>query len=1031
MALDFFPFIIYRTPLQSIIKAYTGPLRNDPVFEEGLYLASAEFFRESEKKAGKSIKDQEKIEKSLSKYWLRSCTRCTPYGIFAGSAIANVTDSDTSIILEKNTAHRRIIRIDMGCLNEITEALNKDTKLQAQLKYTTNNSLYKIQNGFRFAEYTIIDGVKAYNLIAIENSAYLSPVIELANTGAGIHQFAELLVKDHDVTDDEAAEFITELCSSQLLISEIEPNITGNNPLEELLRKLEHFSGVDNIKHKLAGIKTLLENKTGGIPLYQQLEAQITNLPLDTPVMKNILQVDMYLSTQKSEISKKIIQSISTQLEALLVLSKKNNNPGLSGFKNRFTQKYEDAEVPLSVALDSETGIGYADVNEDASSADFINDLAIAIADTEQYNFDFMQKLAATKYNDYLYDAKEVIEITSADLEAIKKENSGVQLPSSLYAMGSIIKCDDAPGGENFLFSLTTIDGPSAANLLGRFAGGDEKFREAVTSILQKEEEGYEDIIFAEIVHLPQSRIGNILLRPVLRQYEIPYAGKSGAAAENQLHINDLLVSIRNNRIVLRSKKLNKQVIPRLTTAHNFTQKSLPVYKFLCDLQRQDYYIPHIWDWGQLRYNKRLPRVVFKNIIITAAQWRIELGDVGETTEGGEEMLSRFADLRKKLKMPRYTVHAENDNELLLDLTDPGSLSTLYSYLKKYGKTTLKEFLFTPENCIVKDVAENPYTNEVIIPFHYSEAFKIPGVPSAPKNVVLQRKFFPGSEWLYYKVYCGPKTIEKVLTEYVLPFIENAIVESKFEKFFFLRYKDDFTHLRIRFFNTSPEKQQLLHREFTSLLNGLAAIEMTDKFMLDTYTREIGRYYENTMELSETIFFNDSLAVLRLANLLGSEDGDKYRLIFAMRGIDSLLSDFNCSIAEKGTLLKDMQKGFFREFWGGPVLQKQLNDKYRLLQKEIFSFMNSNNDDSNGITEMAEFFKIRSEMNEGIATRIMQESGADVDRSRLHELLRHYIHMFINRLFLSSQRKHELLIYFFTDKYYQSLSVIQKVSPDK
>ena len=103
--------------------------------------------------------------------------------------------------------------------------------------------------------------------------------------------------------------------------------------------------------------------------------------------------------------------------------------------------------------------------------------------------------------------------------------------------------------------------------------------------------------------------------------------------SENQIPVSDLMISIRGGEIILRSKIHNKRVIPRLTTAHNFGKQGLPVYKFLCDLQSQGMARPNNWDWGQLGLLKRLPRVIYKNLIISKAQWRIEEEDLKDLPE--------------------------------------------------------------------------------------------------------------------------------------------------------------------------------------------------------------------------------------------------------------------------------------------------------------------------------------------------------------------------------------------------------------
>src|SRR5204862_3362406 len=132
---------------------------------------------------------------------------------------------------------------------------------------------------------------------------------------------------------------------------------------------------------------------------------------------------------------------------------------------------------------------------------------------------------------------------------------------------------------------LHSASGPSGARLLGRFCHADDELRRLVRAHLAAEEAVRPDRVFAEVVHLPEGRGGNILSRPVLRGYEIPYLGRSGTPPSRQLPLSDLLVSVKDERIVLSSRRLGREVIPRLTTAHNHAGHGLGVIRFLCALQ--------------------------------------------------------------------------------------------------------------------------------------------------------------------------------------------------------------------------------------------------------------------------------------------------------------------------------------------------------------------------------------------------------------------------------------------------------------
>src|SRR4029450_5157295 len=119
-----------------------------------------------------------------------------------------------------------------------------------------------------------------------------------------------------------------------------------------------------------------------------------------------------------------------------------------------------------------------------------------------------------------------------------------------------------------FRVLLQYVDGPPAALMLGRFCHADQTLHEFVRAQLRAEEARRPEELFAEIVHLPDGRTGNILCRPVLREYEIPYLGRSAAPADRQIPVTDLLVSVRDDRIVLGSGRLGGGGVPRPTPAH-------------------------------------------------------------------------------------------------------------------------------------------------------------------------------------------------------------------------------------------------------------------------------------------------------------------------------------------------------------------------------------------------------------------------------------------------------------------------------
>lgn len=1029
--MNYFEFIHLRTPLQSLNKAYTAEKELTGLFKEGLFLASSEYWEQYQRFQLLNAKEREKINSTFNKYWLRSCSRCTPFGTFAGSALIEISNEETNLVLREETNFRRVARLDMNYLFTIIRKIEKIPSVEKQVTLFKNNSIYCTLLSYRYAEYSILNNQRQYKLVSVERNEYIDKVLEMASKGANIIELSNMLADFTESTYEEAYEFIKQMWESQLLVSDLEPSVTGSDPFCVLQEKLDKIRDIPIDLNELFVVTEMIKN-ISSINSYIEIENRLKQI-FQIPLPKNTIQVDLFLSLKKNKISKSVIDSVFAQLNELMVFARLLRSASLDEFKTKFLEKFEEQEIPLNIALDAELGVGYSGLsNNNLGGSDWIDEIVYSpINNSNQIEFDAIQKYSLNKYHEYIKESKEFIEIKTDEMSNFRYKDLSDYYPSSMYLMGALLKKNKRLDGENFLFDFQAIGGPSGGNLLGRFTFGDEDLERFTKQIIKNEEEENPDVIYAEIAHLPEERIGNILLRPLLRTYEIPYLGRSGASSDFQIQVEDLMIKIVNNEIILRSKKLNKRVIPKLTTAHNFSGvRNLPIYRFLCDLQYQGIAHPIIWDWGILKVEKHLPRVVYKNIIVKKARWLVNIKDIYNSKSSKLYSQNELVAFFKSKSIPDVFVINSGDNKLLISTEEKDSIDIFINNVKKYKEIEVEEFLFNCDNCIVTDSAGNPFSHELIIPFRNSSStikkheFNLP----LPKEII--RKYPPGSEWLFFKIYCGSKIAEDLLTGPIYNFIENGLNKDEFKMFFFIRYKDPEPHLRIRFFHSDIGKLQQVLLDFRNVLQPYLDNEIIHSIVLDTYTRELERYGMEFILGSERLFFYDSLATIRIIRLLDPIDNENYRIILALRGIDQLLDDFNYNLHEKLALLRTLSDGMLNRFGEQPNLRSKINAKYKQNQKNVFAHMNRDNDVENNIEEAISIFDSRSEMNSDIINAFYNEIQSKDHGNECNKLLPSFIHMFVNRFFIAQQLKYELLVYVFLERYYTSILAIKKKAND-
>lgn len=1034
--MKFLDNIICRSPL----FPYKGDI--DPaLFKEALYLGSVDLYHALEKWEQGLITDPKEIRKlqiSLYKYESRSRTRCTPFGLFAGVGMARWGAMQEVRVSENDPQKQtRKTRLDMNVSCSITQELQKKPYIRAALRYYPNNSLYAVNDAFRYVEYEIRNVRRMYKLSKVDRSGYLEALLEAAAEGQTTASLAEMLTGD-EVSQEEALAFIHELIDAQLLVSELEASVTGKDffsiVVEIILRIASEQPGntelqgiavlLTDVQRLLGELDSNVSGASANMERYKKIHALLQNI-LPEIQERNLFQADLFKSYSSATVGETLQQELKDVSIFLNRIGPKYYNPQIDEFKKRFLDRYEAQEIPLLQALDMENGIGYP-----LNDKNGINPLADGLflkqmESSANGNWGKLETALNELVQRSIRTGETTVRIRESDFNAV--DDSTPELASSMNFMFRVINEKQV--------MISSSGGSSAANLIGRFAHGDARILETVQKIAAHESEMAGDRILAEIAHLPESRMGNILARPVFRDYEIPYLAKSTLEKEFQLPLQDLYVSVKNNKIIIRSKRLNKEIIPRLASAHNYSSNTLPVYRFLSELQTQYFErSAFVFRWGELEnVYDMLPRVEYKSIILSAAKWHLhkkEYAALIEKNLSTAQQLQRFQSLKTAFGLPKLFLLADGDNELLIDTEKEIAVLAFIDAIKQRDSVRIEEFIFDTQSALIKNENGNVYNNECIVMFlNNSPALKdrpsqLPAsIPE--KSQPVKQSFSLGSEWLYYKIYCGVKTADVILTETLLPAAQQLLEENAIDKWFFIRYNDPESHLRFRLYISDPAKYGRVIQLISSVLETMVEEQIIFKLQTDTYLRELRRYGTNSIALSETLFYHDSVCIANALQLLDAESGAEYRWQFALRATDRLLDDLRFSQEEKQFLMDQLSNGFFNEHGGNKELRLQLDNKFRAQRKKIEEALDPDAA-SEAMQALEPLLRSRSAGHSDTIALLLDIKNNNALEIDLYDLTSSYIHMMLNRLFMAKNRLNEMVVYDMLARHYRSVSARQK-----
>lgn len=910
---------------------------------------------------------------TLKKYVIRSSTRCTPYGTMAGIALQHIGNPpETEPIARK-------ARIDMDFLAEIKSHIENNENIRNKLRYKANNTLAKIPGQYRYQEPVKSETEEKHQLSSLEINEYLEQV-------SGIPHFMKYSgikkLFSEDFGDAEISEFLNELIDIKFLVSELQLTLTSDNTTniknvlndlhtEEVTETEIYLQIIHQVEHCISLIE---QTPISYLPLSEitKIKELAKSIGIDKT---HFFHVDLKHSSESNfELDEKTLRNINTSISILQTLSNnKSAHNDLDTFKNNFNIKYESREVPLVEVLDSEFGIGFpaaAQIGNFKGNAliEGLADKTSSKKNEETFNLDFLLDLIEK-------EKKGIINLDNVDL---KLEESALKT-QNMCVIGS-------PYGNEFFLQNIGISG--AYSILGRFALMDEKIKNFCEEIHQRERQDSSEIIFAEVIYIPEKRTANITRRPRFSEYEIPIFANS-SDHDKQILLNDIMISVKGTEIILSSKKLNKRILPKLSNAHNFYNSESAAYKFLCAIQSQHQGNINL----NINYSKTkkrfFPRINYQNIVLHRASWLLYESDIN-LIKKAENPLLELKKFLQRWNVSKFVVLVQGDNELFLDTTNDAYLLLLIDELKNNQSIQLSEW--------GQPIGDKKYSEQIVLPlenkrFKSSYTYK----PEPEKQTLIQRSFAPGSEWLYLKMYCNSNVSDYLLANEITPILDKLIAEKTIKSAFFIRYTDPHYHLRLRLNLCDKKLYAEVLEKLYDLLDPYFQNEMIWNLQFDSYQRELERYDPEYIEDTETAFYHDSLLLLSLLNHESFVENEEVRLFAAVKNVDGWLSLFGLSLQEKLDFCKAMENEFLKEF--SSEFKTHINSKFRLLKDHLYSFF------------MA--FEFEQEFN---------QRNLEIEKLKLcKEKLSSYIHMSINRWFPSEQRALELMTYSFATKYYSRI----------
>ncbi|MEN5232490.1 thiopeptide-type bacteriocin biosynthesis protein [Sphingobacterium faecium] len=788
------------------------------------------------------------------------------------------------------------------------------------LKLIANSTYYQIENAIRYVRRK--PDTESFELAEVQATSTILALLKAMRAAVPIKEIIRLF--EEQLEQDFLLNLLEAMILANLIITEFDPNTTG----------LEYFTRIG--KYNFEEPKPYIISE---------------------------------LNFKANNLSEKHVKHIPALIQHLTqLLPQKTNSIHLTEFITQYTDLFDRRHIRVMEALDPQIGVGYGNLHKEQTGETIIDKLLSDLNEPHATgNEDNIQDFLKTNLS---FSIGETIDLATIAEPHLPNEVEN-KLPNTFSVIGSVV---------NDNFYLERIGGHTANQLAGRFSlCGDQAFQYS-NDMATIEQDANPEVVFFDIAYHAELAVDNINRRPQLYEQELNLICYPGI--DDPITLEDLYISISGNSIVLRSQRLGKRVVPRMSSAYNYRRSQLPIFRFLYDLAFYNVWPELSFDITQfLPGLKYYPKVVFKNIVLSLPKLIFLKKDYQQLAQEDIEVLIirllqqyQFGHHIKVLKGEEHTVYnLDNKQEMRLFMTE----------ILRQERTTIEE-LILPAHALVEDQNGNAYLNQIIIPVYHNKEIYHGSAPIIPNSEMVERDFLPLQEWIFYDLFLHPLHMDRLLLDIIDHFILYNTKEIK--EWFFIRYNVQGDHLRLRMKANSDCQAELI-KCLNQIVKPYTHSGILKEVKINTYKREMERYDVAGITNVETLFHKSSLLVYELLknNLPDLEKYEHCLRIFL--GVHKSLV-----IGQKRFI---DWTSFIRN-----TLEKEhhlKNTAFKALNQ--FIKINNTNYKSEG-TEMEQLYM-------DSIIELLQHCP----QRRQAPLFTDFMHMHINRLFAENQRTHEMICY--------------------